>query len=181
MNMKDGGQKNFNKGSVEQKLLGAPHMDKDNFELTPTWLAVSFVLAIVALGGGWMLSRHHGQVASDKAPELGALAPLGQTAAVGASDLALTIKDQAAGTQVQIAKMTLTKTSWVAVRDAKTHWVLGARRFDAGTASGEVFLLRATTKGSAYEGVIFTDDGDKAFDLHKDTLEVGVSSPFSAQ
>lgn len=93
---------------------------------------------------------------------------------------AVTIRDQAAGSNVTISDMTITKVSWVAVRDAKTKWILGARRFEPGQKTGIVVLLRNTVADTKYEGVIYVDDGDKAFNHKKDILVNGVVTSFTA-
>lgn len=83
---------------------------------------------------------------------------------------AVSVSDQPAGSFVTIASATLPQTGWVAVRDAAGK-TLGAKRLDAGTAEAvQVPLLRNTVTGEKYQVLLYTDDGDKTFDLHKDTL-----------
>lgn len=94
------------------------------------------------------------------------------------------VDDQPAGSSVNIAKLTVTRSTWVAVRDARS--VLGARRFEPGVTSGTIPLLRATTAGQNYTVVMYVDDGDKAFDVRKDLLVTnGTGAPvgdmFAAQ
>jgi hypothetical protein len=82
----------------------------------------------------------------------------------------ISVADQAAGKSVSVESVTLTKRSWVAVQDNK-DWTLGAQRLEAGTAKDvSVALLRATVKGQTYKAVIYVDNGDGKFDIHKDTL-----------
>ncbi len=82
----------------------------------------------------------------------------------------ITVNDQGAGSIVTVASVTLPKLGWVAIRD-NTGRTLGAALFPAGThANVQVPLLRATEPGQRYQALIYTDDGDKQFDLHKDTL-----------
>jgi hypothetical protein len=93
--------------------------------------------------------------------------------------------DQKAGNSVAIDSMSLTRKSWIAIKDTKGY-ILGAGLFQAGATSGVVPLLRATTAGERYEVLIYVDDTDKIFDLHKDMLVVSadgspVGSAFSAQ
>jgi hypothetical protein len=76
--------------------------------------------------------------------------------------------DQAAGGSVSLAALTLSRTSWVAVRDQKS--ILGAARFPASATSGIVPLIRPTAAGVQYMVLIYVDDGDGAFDFHKDML-----------
>ncbi len=83
---------------------------------------------------------------------------------------AVVVLDQFAGSVVKIASVTLPQLGWVAVRDSK-GWVLGAGRFVAGTSENvEVILLRGTVAGESYQVLLYNDDGDKEFDLHKDSL-----------
>jgi hypothetical protein len=181
MDVKKDGQK-FSQPKFEQKLLNSPKMDDDQFELSSQWFVGGLVVAVVLIGSGWIMSHRGGSTAASATTtdQVAIVDTTSQTAAVMTTGDALTINDQAAGGTVAIASMSFDKTSWVAVRDAKTHWILGARRFDAGQKTGEVVLLKKTVAGGKYEGVIYTADGDKAFDLHKDTLVDGVSSAFSA-
>jgi hypothetical protein len=85
----------------------------------------------------------------------------------------VTVQDQAAGPSVSVASVTLNQMGWVAIRDADGR-VLGAARFDAGTyANVSVPLLRATVAKSSYQVLLYIDDGDRQFDLHKDILITG--------
>ena len=93
--------------------------------------------------------------------------------------------DQKAGDSVSIDSMSLTRKSWIAIKDTKGY-ILGAGLFPAGATSGVVPLLRATTAGERYEVLIYVDDTDKVFDLHKDMLVVAadgspVGSAFNAK
>jgi hypothetical protein len=79
------------------------------------------------------------------------------------------VADQPAGSIVAIHSVTLVKMGWVAVRDNEGR-ILGAARFDEGTHTGIVELLRNTVAGNSYQVLLYVDDGDRAFDLHKDIL-----------
>lgn len=80
------------------------------------------------------------------------------------------VVDQSAGKSAVIQSISLSKLAWVAIRD-KNGWILGAERLEAGDhANVTVTLLRATMAGTSYEAVLYVDDGDRAFDLHKDSL-----------
>jgi hypothetical protein len=80
------------------------------------------------------------------------------------------VYDQAAGKKVAVQSLTLNQPSWVAVRDASGR-ILGAGWFPAGTQKNvSVSLLRATAAGQRYQVLLYADDGDRKFDLHKDTL-----------
>lgn len=177
--------------------------------LSSSWLYAAIIAGLVLLGSGWLISKSNsGAIAADEeTTEEPAGDALDVVAAVSESQASesdakpaaakpsaaasaaivttssgesVTIKDQAAGSNVTIADMSIKKVSWVAVRDAKTKWILGARRFEPDTKTGIVVLLRGTTAGTAYEGVIYVDDGDKKFDFHKDFLVEGVATSFKA-
>ena len=97
----------------------------------------------------------------------------------------LTVSDQKAGSTVKVDSMTLTRASWVAIRDSK-DWVLGAAWFPAGATTGTVSLLRNTVAGAHYTAVIYVDNGDKKFQVHGDSLVTGAdgqpgSATFTAQ
>jgi len=78
--------------------------------------------------------------------------------------------DQAAIKVAIASSVTLSKLGWVAVRDSR-GWILGAERLTAGTRqSVTITLLRGMEAGKVYEMVLYHDDGDMAFDLHKDSL-----------
>ena len=94
------------------------------------------------------------------------------TTPVQVSGDAVSVQDQPAGSYVMVASVTLPQTGWVAIRDSSGR-TLGAARFDAGTYSAvQVPLLRNTISGQQYQALLYIDDGDKVFDLHKDTLVV---------
>ena len=92
------------------------------------------------------------------------------TPTVAAAGESVTAGDQKAGQSVMVDSVSAEHLTWVAVRDSK-GWVLGAARVEAGAHNDlSVPLLRATAAGGDYEVVLYVDDGDKLFDLHKDTL-----------
>ena len=83
-----------------------------------------------------------------------------------------------------ISDARLMHPSWIAIKDTK-GWVLGAGWFNASVEAVKVPLLRNTVAGETYQAVIYVDNGDKRFDLHADTLLVGldnapVASTFTA-
>lgn len=83
---------------------------------------------------------------------------------------AVSVGDQPAGSFVIVESVTIPQIGWVAVRDSGGR-VLGAARVEAGTHQAvQVELLRNTVSGEMYQVLVYVDDGDKSFDLHKDTL-----------
>jgi len=83
----------------------------------------------------------------------------------------IVVKDQPAGFKVIVDSVSLENVGWVAIhedRDGELGNILGAYRFENGTHSGEVELLRNTVEGGTYYAVIYNDDGDREFDHKKD-------------
>jgi len=168
---------------------------------TKGWIIGAIVLVVVVGGGWWMIK--HGKASSsvigkeastteavtgDNYPvqDEGAVIKINTNAAVAhttatiaASGEKVSVQDQAGGSSVAIASMNLTKASWVAIKDVKG--ILGAAWYPAGATSGTASLLRPTVKGGAYQAVVYVDDGDKKFDMHKDTLVTGVEASFTAK
>lgn len=89
------------------------------------------------------------------------------------------VADQPAGDTVLIAHATLTRPTWIAVKDPSGR-ILGAGRFDTSADTVVVHLLRATESGSAYQAVLYADNGDKQFDFHTDSLIVNAGIPVNA-
>jgi len=96
--------------------------------------------------------------------------------------VSLEAADQPAGRAVTVKRVTLDKTSWIAVRDfsgGKIGNVLGASRKEAGTLTGVVVdLLRTTEPGKQYAIVIFTDNGDGTFSTKTDTPVLSGTDPY---
>lgn len=150
---------------------------------TRNWIIGGVIVIILLVLAWWLFTKpqglHLGSSATTTATTTGSTTTgtVGSTSSTtsGAGTVTTTLNgesvqvdDQAAGNSVTVAKMNVTKSTWLAVRDA-TH-VLGARRFEPGVTSGTIPLLRSTTKGQTYTIVMYVDDGDKAFDMHKDSL-----------
>ncbi|RJQ34237.1 hypothetical protein C4568_02725 [Candidatus Parcubacteria bacterium] len=146
------------------------------------------VLVLVVLVGGWMM------IAGKRAKPSTTMAPVSTTEekeevsgeeksdakpseaaspaapSKPASGEAVKVVDQTAGKMVAVESVTLKNRGWVAIEDDK-EWILGAARLEAGTHEDvEVELLRATVKGGTYKAILFVDDGDGKFDMHKDTV-----------
>ena len=85
---------------------------------------------------------------------------------------AIAVADQPAGSSVALGAITISRPTWIAVKD-QNGWILGAARFDANLESGTIPLLRAMTAGETYTLIMYADDGDKLFDFHIDMLVAG--------
>jgi len=84
---------------------------------------------------------------------------------------ALSVQDQPAGLKVLVDSVTMSEQGWIVVhedREGAPGNILGAGRFETGTSSGEVTLLRNTVEGGKYYVMIHADDGDGEFDYTKD-------------
>lgn len=173
---------------------------------TSNRIVAAIVIALVFIGGWWLIARNTsiGQVAGPEADvrqetqndaptsssavnPTSVLGPLSEdTPTIAGSRESVDVTDQSAGMGVKVKSATLAQTGWIAVRDVDGR-TLGAGRFEAGTyAEAEIPLLRVTTAGGRYQVLIYVDDGDKAFDLHKDILVTGgdgtvAGDVFSAQ
>jgi hypothetical protein len=145
-------------------------------------------IALVLIVGAWWLGMETGKVRSAPDPVSGTSqggtssnsnvpsnATPGTTSSPSTppSGESVEVADQAAGSIVALQSVTLVNTGWVAVRDNEGR-ILGAARFDEGTHTGVVELLRNTVAGNSYQVLLYVDDGDREFDLHKDIL---VSEP----
>ena len=88
---------------------------------------------------------------------------------VAAGSDSVSVFDQPAGMTVAVQNVSISKPGWVAIKDG--GWYLGAAKLSPGTHSNiTVDLLRGTKTGSAYEAVLFYDNGNGTFDVHADTV-----------
>lgn len=149
-------------------------------DTTNNRIIIGGVVVIALLFVGWWLTSKpagEGAVATSTASTTSDTSTTSTTGDINPSMVstgeAVTVRDQAAGDSVAVASVSLKQMGWVAVRDSDGR-VLGAARFDAGTWSDvSVPLLRGTVAASPYQVLLYADDGDRAFDLHKDILITG--------
>ncbi|MBI2612984.1 hypothetical protein HYW59_04245 [Candidatus Kaiserbacteria bacterium] len=171
---------------------------------TSNRIVAGIILALIFIGGWWLIARNAsldtGEMETEREVEdtgmptsssavnpSSVLGPLSEeTPTIAGSHESIDVVDQPAGMTVKVSAATLAQTGWIAVRDVDGR-TLGAGRFEAGVyADADVPLLRATTAGGRYQVLIYVDDGDKEFDLHKDILVTGADGTvagdvFSAQ
>jgi hypothetical protein len=85
----------------------------------------------------------------------------------------LEMDGQIPGDTVIVKRVVMDAPGWVAVADdtaGKPGRILGAYYLPAGTYERQMVpLLRALADGASYFAVIWNDDGDKTFDLRKDS------------
>ncbi len=157
---------------------------------TTNRVIVVIVLLLIFIGGWWLIARNavNSRIIddNDKSAEttsnvVGTSTTVDTSAAtsantdvkvvtVAATTESVTVADQPAGHSVVVASATLAQVGWLAVRDDTGH-VLGAARLDVGTHVNVIVdLLRVTARGDHYQVLVYADNGDGQFDLHKDTL-----------
>ena len=143
-----------------------------------TRVIIGAVVVVVVLLAAWLLFARpagNGDTTTNTATSSSSTSTGNLNPSMVSTGEAVTVRDQAAGASVAVASVTLNQMGWVAVRDENGR-VLGAARFEAGTMSDvSVPLLRATTASSSYQVLLYIDDGDREFDLHKDILIMGAN------
>lgn len=171
---------------------------------TSNRIVAAIILALIFIGGWWLIARNasvsvsgaetEGEIEDTGTPTsssmvnptsvLGLLSD--EVPTIAGSRESIDVVDQGAGMSVKVKAATFVQLGWIAVRDVDGR-TLGAGRFEPGVhADVEVPLLRATTAGGRYQVLIYVDDGDREFDLHKDILVTGADGSvagdiFSAQ
>lgn len=99
----------------------------------------------------------------------------------------IAIENQAAGTSVSIGNATYpVSEGWIGVRDytdGELGLILGVARFseEQGLVPDAITLLRSTRAGKEYAVVIFTEDGDRKFNLAGDVQIDTVFDTFTAE
>ncbi len=142
-----------------------------------TYIIIAVVAFALGLGSGWLWTQKNIEPVSgvnNKAAENTNIVtnqtPTGDLA-VGDSIL---VKDQLAGVEVMVEQVVLANIGWVVTREddgkGAPGKILGAQLFDAGAwENGKVELLRGTEAGGTYYALIYSDNGDRAFDPKLDT------------
>lgn len=168
------------------------------------WFGGGFAAGVVIIGFIWIgMSNHTAKVAvytqgsATSSDVVASTTPATKSAKTSDSAVVVTettptasgetvsAMDQSAGTTAHVASVTVTHTTWIAIKDINGR-ILGAHRIDASGENIPVSLLRAMAPGHTYQAVLYVDNGDKAFNVHTDTLVVGsegapVASTFRAQ
>ncbi len=91
----------------------------------------------------------------------------------------LIVNNQPAGDMVAVSPIKITRPTWVAVR-GQNGWILGAGLYFRGDSTAHISLLRPTKAGEKYEALMFVDNGNTLFELHKDSQVSGVLGSFVA-
>ncbi len=107
------------------------------------------------------------------------------TLSVGEGNVALA--DTAAGTRVALGDVTYpVEEGWIGVRnyqDGRLGYLLGVVRFseEQGLVPDEIVLQTPTRAGAQYAVVMYTDDGDRQFNLAADTQIDKIFATFTAE
>jgi hypothetical protein len=185
----------------------------DANKTTTNWIIAGLVALVVIIGGGWLIARERSgsmagtQTASTtasvetatvskdstgtsktntKASQAASAAAAAPDMTASASGETVSVSDQAAGSKVMVADVSVVRPTWVAVRDTR-KWYPGAVLVSGNKTNVEIPLLRPTVAGETYEVVLFVDNGDGKFSIHNgDMLVAGtagapVSSTFKAK
>ncbi len=150
------------------------------------WVIIGAAVLVLVIGGAWLAMRggtaepveetNMQATSTPVTPTVETEANVPQGTVTASSDgETVSVANQAAGNTVALSAMSLTRASWVAVRDDMS--IMGAAWFPSSATSGEVKLQRATQSGKSYRVVIYVDDGDKKFDFKKDQLITSESGP----
>lgn len=151
-----------------------------------TYQVIIGILALALLAGAWWIFgvQQSGTTAvatpgSQQSGSGGATSGTGASSSAQVGGDAVSVGDQPAGSFVIVESVAVPQMGWVAVRDSSGR-VLGAARVEAGTHSAvQVELLRNTVAGEMYQVLVYVDDGDRSFDLHKDTLVMNADGAVS--
>lgn len=153
------------------------------------WVIIGAAVLVLIVGGAWLAMRGKSDrpVAQEQAatttpattttvtPESNV--PKGSVTATSDGE-SISVADQPAGKTVTLSSLSLTRASWVAVRDDMS--ILGAAWYPSSATTGTVKLQRETVSGKSYRVVIYVDDGDKKFDYKKDQLITADAAPVGA-
>lgn len=99
----------------------------------------------------------------------------------------ITVEDQPAGTVITLENATYpVSEGWIGVREFDNEqlgFILGVVRFSEsqGLVPENIILQRATTAGKQYAVVVYTEDGDRQFNLATDVQIDTVFDTFTAQ
>lgn len=92
---------------------------------------------------------------------------------------ALAVRDQSAGATTTVEQVEMSVPGWAVVHEIEGGHVLnalGATRLDAGKHENvSVELLRATEPGGSYAVILYTDNGNKEFEIRGDLPVIDIS------
>lgn len=146
-----------------------------------TYIVIAIIAFALGLGSGWLWTQKNiassGEIKNNKSAEninQETNTPPIENLATGNSIL---VNAQTAGVEVAVEQVILTGMAWVVVREddgaSLPGKILGAQLFDVGTGLGKVELLRGTEAGKTYYAMIYSDNGDRAFDPKLDQPIIG--------
>lgn len=83
----------------------------------------------------------------------------------------IVMSDQYPGNVVYISSVQFAKDGWVVIHkdeSGKPGAVIGSMYFAKGINPGKITLTSSTVEGGIYYAMLYSDDGDKVFDVTKD-------------
>lgn len=137
------------------------------------WIFSLIFLILLLLGAYWLFYENNGEekeafTKEEQSENLGTDREIKETV----SSSSLLVKDQSSGGVVFVSSVSLKEPSWIVIREdlnGKMGNILGALWLQKGEHQDEsVELLRDTSPLKKYYALIFSDDGDKAFDQNLD-------------
>lgn len=150
---------------LPQGYLAPPAPARERHEVL--WGIIGFILGIVA-ASLWFMETHF-----EEMRDLPATSPVAPQE--DAANGVISVEDQSAGNSVVVDSVHVTVPVWVAVAEMREDTVmniLGAVPIPGPTDGVHVPLLRSTLPGGTYAIVLYRDDGDGQFDLHKDSVYI---------
>ena len=142
-----------------------------------TYIVIVIIAFALGLGSGWLWLKKNvalnGEVKDKKTAENASEEINKMPIENLLADNSILVNAQPAGVEVVVEKVILAKMAWVVVREddgaGQPGKILGAQLFDAGVGVGRVELLRGTEAGKTYYALIYSDNGDRAFDPKLDS------------
>ena len=110
-----------------------------------------------------------------------------ETPKLSVGDGRIIVNDQPASDTIALSSATYpVSEGWVGVREFNNEtlgYILGVVRFSEsqGLVPSEIVLQRATTPGKEYAVVVYTEDGDREFNLANDVQIDTIYSTFTAE
>ena len=150
------------------------------------WVIIAAAVIVLVVGGAWLVMRGRSAApaldttsAATTTPATTTVesknnVPKGTVTATSDGE-SVAVANQTASTKVALSSLSLTRASWVAVRDDMS--ILGAAWFPSSAKGGTIELQRSLVKGKTYRVVMYVDDGDKKFDFKKDQLITANGGP----
>jgi hypothetical protein len=138
------------------------------------WVVTAIVVIVLVVLGYYMIKGGNGNSSiNDNATTTE------ETANENSNDInRVMISDQYPGNIAYVSSVQLSNPGFVVIQEDKDGVpgnVIGSKYFEEGINTGKVMLTKNTVEGKVYYAVLYKDDGDKLFDIEKDTLLKGLT------